>query len=216
MVVVMKALFFTLFMLASEVALSAPIGIEVVGLFKDRAAIVVEGKRHFVRKGEVVLGRIKLLSSTTQEALFEVDGVSQKLKLGNRVGGYLEPVANKKVVIWRSPSGMFATVGSINGFPVNFLVDTGATKLALNRLDATHFGVVIDAQTPQIMVSTASGRAPAFFVKLNKVRVGDITLRGVEAIIMDGSHPKKALLGMSFLKRTHFNQNGQTLTLTEK
>ena len=209
-------LLFVLFALVSTAALTAPVRIEVVGLFKDRAAIVVDGKRYFIRKGEVVLGGIKLLSSTNQEALFKVDGVSQRLKLGNRVGAFLEKVASKKVVIWKSANGMFLTVGSINGFPVNFLVDTGATKLALNRLDATRFGVVIDAQTPKIMVSTASGRAPAFFVRLNKVRVGDITLRGVEAIIMDGSHPKKALLGMSFLNRTDFNQNGQMLTLTEK
>ncbi|RLA24634.1 MAG: TIGR02281 family clan AA aspartic protease [Gammaproteobacteria bacterium] len=204
-----------LLVLANNVMADEP-RIEVVGLFKDRAVIVVDGKRYFVKKGKTISGNIKLLSSTNQEVVLEVNGKEQRLKLGGRIGGFLKKPADKEVVIWKSSYGMFLTVGSINGFPVNFLVDTGATKVALNRRDAEHYGVVIDERLRRVMVSTASGYAPAFLVKLNKVRVGSITLRGVDAIVMEGNHPKKVLLGMSFLNRVNFNQKGQSLMLTSK
>lgn len=190
--------------------------IEVAGLFKDRAVIIVDGKRHFIKKGETISGNIRLISSTNQEVVLDVDGVRQRLKMGSRIGGFLKKPVGKEVVIWKSSGGMFLTVGSINGYPVNFLVDTGATKLALNRRDAERYGVVIDETLRRVMVSTASGHAPAFLVKLDKVRVGNIALRGVEAIIMEGAHPKRALLGMSFLNRVNFKQSGQSLTLTSK
>lgn len=188
--------------------------IEVAGLFKDRAVIIVDGKRHFIKKGEMIYGDIRLISSTNQAAILSIKGVQQRLKMGRRIGGVFKKKVTNEVVIWKSPGGMFLTVGSINGYPVNFLVDTGATKLALNRGDAERYGVVIDGVTRKIMVSTASGYAPAFLVKLDKVRLGGIVLRGVEAIVMGGAHPKRALLGMSFLNRVSFKQSGQSLILT--
>jgi aspartyl protease family protein len=208
----------TLFVLvlSSNTSVAGELRIEVVGLFKDRAAIVVDGKQYFIKKGESILGDISLVSSTTEKAVISVGGVTQELKLESRIGGFLEKPASKEVVIWKSPQGMFLTVGSINGFPVNFLVDTGATKVALNRRDAKRYGVVLDETSQKVMVSTASGHAPAFLVKLNKVRVGDIALRSVDAIVMEGEHPRKILLGMSFLNRVDFQQSGRKLKLTTK
>ncbi len=215
-IVAVSVLTILFFAINSNAVLAEEKRIEVVGLFKDRAAIVVDGKRFFIKKGEKILGDIRLISSTTEKAVFSVGGTRQELKLGSRVGGFLEKKVGKEVVIWKSPNGMFLTVGSINAFPVNFLVDTGATKVALNRYDAERYGVVLDETVQKVMVSTASGRAPAFLVKLNKIRVGDIALRGVDAIVMEGEHPRKVLLGMSFLNRVNFQQNGRMLKLTSK
>ena len=105
--------------------------------------------------------------------------------------------------------------GSINGLSVRFLVDTGATSIALSTDEARRLGINYLSGV-RAQGSTASGTVPIYRVRLDNVRVGDITLNNVEAAILEGSGLKIALLGMSFLNRTAMKRDGDTLTLTRR
>jgi aspartyl protease family protein len=106
--------------------------------------------------------------------------------------------------------------GSINGFPVNFIVDTGATLVSLSGREAKRLGIDYRVVGTPAYSSTASGIEEIYLVKLNKVRVGDIELRNVEGAVHDGDFPRATLLGMSFLGRLNMRQDGQVLELEKK
>jgi aspartyl protease family protein len=98
---------------------------------------------------------------------------------------------------------------------VQFLVDTGATTITLpsaeaRRLDINYLG------GQRGYTQTANGRAAAYRVSLDTVKIGDITLHAVEAIVLEGDGLKIALLGMSFLNRTEMRRDGQALTLIRR
>lgn len=105
-------------------------------------------------------------------------------------------------------------MGMINGTSVKFLVDTGATMVSLGASDARRLG--IDTSKGQRgMSSTANGMAPMTQVKLDTVRVGDVTLNNVDALIGQTDMPY-ALLGMSFLNRMEMQRDGSTMTLKKQ
>ncbi|MGH3087762.1 MAG: retropepsin-like aspartic protease family protein, partial [Rubrobacteraceae bacterium] len=68
----------------------------------------------------------------------------------------------------------------------------------------------------QGLTTTASGTAKAYYLSLDKVKVGDILLRSVPAAVIDGEFPLKVLLGNSFLNRVQMTRNGQVLELHQK
>jgi aspartyl protease family protein len=111
-------------------------------------------------------------------------------------------------------SGHFVTTGTINGTTVRFLVDTGATMVSLGVGEARRIG--IDTSKGQsALVSTANGQTMAARVKLDTVRVGEIVLNNVDALV----HPQDmpfALLGMSFLNRMEMQRDGQTMILRKR
>jgi aspartyl protease family protein len=111
---------------------------------------------------------------------------------------------------------MFRTVGSINGLTVRFLVDTGATTLAINAAEARRLGIDYRFVGRKGVVQTAAGNVPAYHLNLDLVRVGDIIQRQVPAVVIEGDSPDHVLLGMSFLGRLEMENTGQALHLREK
>jgi aspartyl protease family protein len=111
---------------------------------------------------------------------------------------------------------MYKTVGSINGYTVDFLVDTGASVVAINSTLAKRLGIQYKLEGEETIVGTASGNTLAFSVSLDQVKVGDLMLRNIEAVIIEGNDPQTPLLGMSYLGRLKLNNEGQTLELEEK
>ena len=65
-------------------------------------------------------------------------------------------------------------------------------------------------------VNTASGTEPAYSVNLDKVKVGEIMLRNVRAVVIEGGNPVTPLLGMSFLERLNIINEGQVMQLEQK
>jgi aspartyl protease family protein len=102
----------------------------------------------------------------------------------------------------------------VNGISVRFLVDTGATSVLLSAADARSIGIDYRAGR-RGLASTANGTMPVWGVRLDSLRVGDITLNNVEAVVAEGPR-QVALLGMSFLNRTQMNRDGDRLTLTRR
>jgi len=102
--------------------------------------------------------------------------------------------------IKRNPGGHFMAAGSVNGNPLTFVVDTGASGVVLGRGDAARAGVMVDDATFNGEARTAGGTIRVAHVRLARVRVGTIELPDVAGIILDvdGTLP---LLGQSFLSR---------------
>ena len=111
---------------------------------------------------------------------------------------------------------MYSTVGFINGQQVNFLVDTGATWIAMNVHQARSLGINFRYIGKRGSVSTANGIVPFYQVILDKVRVGEIELLNVAAGVLEGSSPPQVLLGNSFLNRVEMQRHGQVMLLKKK
>lgn len=117
-----------------------------------------------------------------------------------------------EVVLKRNRAGHYVTDGFINGVPVTFLLDTGATGVALSSEVARATGVV---PGKAIMTRTANGTAKGYRTTLKTVAVGNIEQRHVPATISPGLATREVLLGMSFLKHLELTQRGDTLTLKQ-
>jgi len=118
--------------------------------------------------------------------------------------------ANGEVVLERNRQGHYVADGEINGKRVTFLVDTGATAVALSTDLARELGLKRGAA---VQVITANGVAPAFQTRLDSVRMGSLVVHDVSANFSDGMTDDTVLLGMSFLKHLEFTQRGNQLIL---
>jgi aspartyl protease family protein len=118
----------------------------------------------------------------------------------------------REVVLQRNKFGHYVTSGGINGEPVTFMLDTGATGVAIPGAVAARLGLERGRAFP---TRTANGIATSYAVSLERVNVGGIELRDVQAGITPGLTTDEVLLGMSFLKHIEFTQRGDTLILRQ-
>jgi aspartyl protease family protein len=188
--------------------------INVVGLFPNKAVLVVDGgvpKTYSV--GANVADGVKLIAVDGSGAIFESKGKRENIALGGQVvsGGSSGPAST---TFKADERGHFVVQGQINGGTVRMLVDTGATSIALPAADAIRLGINYKAGQPG-QVSTANGIAQVYRVKLDTVRVGDITLNQVDAAVVEQGL-SIALLGMSFLNRTEMRREGESMTLIKR
>lgn len=190
--------------------------VSVAALFADKAVLIVDkGKPRTLRVGETYAG-VKLISSSSEEAVVSIEGKRQRLRIGDGIYSTLSvPNARASVVLLPDKNGHFVTLGSINGASVRFLVDTGATMVSMNLEDARRAGVNYLAGERGYS-QTANGVAPIYKVKLGKVSLGDITLQNIDGVVHEGSAMPVVLLGMSFLGRLEMRQQGNSLTLTKR
>jgi len=190
--------------------------IEVKALFKNKAMVSINDTQHLLKVGKPAVVGIKLIEASSKYAILEVNGERSKYNLGNRVRASYSKAQKKKVQIYRDGSNMFRTVGSINGYPVDFLVDTGASSVALNAALAKQLGLKYRLKGEETVVSTATGKVLAYSISLDQVKVGEIMLRNIDAIIIEGNDPTTTLLGMSYLGRLKLSNVGNYLELEEK
>jgi aspartyl protease family protein len=197
---------------------AAAVDITVNALFSGKAVLVIDGgKPQTLSAGQTTAQGVKLVSASSDSAVIEYKGQRQTLTMGQgtRVGGSPANGGSEQVTLTADARGHFITTGSINGVPVRFMVDTGATTIAISTTEARRLGLNYLAGEPG-RASTANGIVPLYRVKLDSVRVGDITLTNVDGSVVDGTGPGVALLGMSFLNRTQMLRDGDKLTLTRR
>jgi aspartyl protease family protein len=188
--------------------------VSVMGLFKDKAIVSIDGgKPRTLSVGQTVQG-VKLVAADSTGASFVVDGKPRTLGMGQSFAGGTPVGTRQTVSLTADARGHFAARGSLNGFPVTFLVDTGATSIAISADEARRMG--LDYRAGQATgVSTAAGVVPAWNVKFNTVKVGGIVLNQVDGMVVE-SGLSIPLLGMSFLNRMDMQRDGQTMTLTQR
>ncbi|MGQ7956190.1 retropepsin-like aspartic protease family protein [Pseudomonas sp. SP16.1] len=190
--------------------------VQVVGLFPGAAVLNVDGQRKLVRVGQSGPGGVQVVSVDKQGAVLRVEGVERAYPLSREYStGFAEPV-KKRLSIAKGVGGHYWVAGSVNGQSVQFLVDTGATSVALNDAHARRLGIDYRVKGRPLQVNTASGIARGWQVNLDRVKVGELEVLGVEAVVLEGGAPHDALLGMSFLGRVGWREEQGMLVLESK
>lgn len=195
-------------------AMAGSTEVGVIGLFPGKAVLVIDGaspKTYAV--GKPVTDGVRLLAVDDEAATLSVNGKKLVIAIGSHVNR-ITPGETESVTIQADGQGHYTTLGQINGGSIRMLVDTGATMIALPSADAVRLGIDYRRGQPST-VSTANGTARAFRVKLDSVRIGDLQLTQVDALVQENGLPF-ALLGMSFLGRTDMNRSGSQMTLTKR
>ncbi len=201
---------------ASAGMASAVQKLAVIALFKDKALVEIDGRQRMLTRGSGSPEGVLLVSADSQEVVLEIDGRRETYRLGQHIASRFKTAAQETVRIWPDPAGMYAAQGSINGKPVEFLIDTGATQVAMNRNEARRLGIDYRASGIEAATHTASGIARSYQVTLREVRVGDIALTAVPASVIDGDFPKQLLLGNTFLNRVEMRRDGEMMELRKK
>ena len=190
--------------------------ISVVGLSHGKAVVILGGnsRPRVLREGDRLPNGARLVTATPESAVFEIDGKRRTIKMGNHVSAVAPSSGSGQVILSADERGHFVTTDTINGGMVRFLVDTGATMISMGRGDARRVGISY-LKGQKGFSNTANGVAPVYKVKIDTVRVGDITLNNVDALVHDQDLPW-VLLGMSFLNRVEMRREGGNLTLTKR
>lgn len=203
----------SLFAFAGE---ALAIELSILGLFRDKAIVKIDGKQRILKLGKASPEGVLLISSNSDEAVLEINGVQNSYRLGSHIGSTFKRDEQPEVSIYKDELGMFNIVGSINNFPVNFLVDTGASHIAMNRNEARRLGIDFRQYGRRGYANTANGPVKTWSITLNKVSVGDVALTNVKAFVNDSDSPHKVLLGMSFLGQLEIKNEGSSLKLKKK
>lgn len=192
--------------------------VALAGLLGAKALIVVNGGQpRSLAAGESYQG-IKLVSTQADLAVVDIAGSRQTLRLGGApvsVGGTGgAPTGSGKIVLSADSGGHFFTQGLINGRTVPMMVDTGATTVSLSSAEALRVG--LDYKAGQaVSLSTANGVVPAWRIKLANLRVGEVMLYDVDALVSSGVMPF-VLLGNSFLGRFQMTRNNDQMVLDKR
>ncbi len=211
----MKTILLLLLSSLAGITLAAE-NISVQALFAGKAVLMIDGQRRTLSVGETSPEGVKLVDADSKKATLEIDGKAQNYTPGSVISlNYLQPDLVEET-IYANDRNMFLSVGTINGQTVRFLVDTGATTIAMNRAQAKKLGVRYRLDGEQVTASTASGFVRSYAVQLKSVTLGKIRRRNVEAMVIDGNHPGPILLGMSFLGGLKIEKTGNALILTQK
>lgn len=188
--------------------------VTVVGLFPNKAVLVIDGAPpRTMSVGQTSPEGVKLIAVGNGNAVVEIEGQRQTLDMGEHFATS-SPGANQSVTLAADARGHFNADGKVNGRGVRFLVDTGATLVALPGQDARRLGIDY-RKGEQGTVQTAAGPAPAFKIRLDTVQVGDVLLYQVDGVVIE-TGLEIALLGMSFLNRTEMRREGQNMVLTKR
>ncbi len=196
--------------------LAAAAGAQTVGFsgsIGERAALlVIDGQPRTVAVGATVQG-VRLVALRGGEAEIEIDGRRERLRLGTAAvaAAGTATASAQEIVLTAGPGGHFTTLGSVNGRPVSFMVDTGATVIALGTSQADAIGLNWRA-APTIATQTANGPVAARAVTLDRVRVGEVEVTQVPAIVLPVTLPH-ALLGNSFLQRFQLKRTNDVMRL---
>lgn len=212
-----KRLFALTLALAAGAA-GAQTAVALQGMLGSKALLIVDGAPpKTVAPGETHRG-VKVLSTLGDQAVVEIDGKRHTLRVGDApssVGGSGGAGARgSKVVLTAGSGGHFLTQGAINGRAAQFMVDTGATSVAMSVQDAERLGV--DYRKGRLgRSSTANGVINVYMVKLASVRIGEVEVYDVDGTVVPAGMPY-ILLGNSFLTRFQMTRHNDQLVLERR
>ncbi|MDB5800890.1 MAG: hypothetical protein JWL63_1829 [Rhodocyclales bacterium] len=196
---------------AAEVAL--------VGIFPGKAVLSIDGGAPRTLSPGQTSGAIKLIAVERDAAVIESGGKRERVLLGGQpysVGssGAAGDGAVQSITLVADLQGHFIAAGSINGAPVTFLVDTGASSVALTTQQAKMAGIDYTAGE-RGYANTANGVVQTWRVMLDKVTINGLTLQNVEGTVLPAGS-NVALLGMTFLNRLNMSREGNTMILKRR
>ena len=204
-----------LFMLSFALpSVSQAQSVTLVGTFPNKALMVINaGAPRSVTVGDTTAEGVKVVSATTDSATIEIAGKRQVLSIGVTATPQAEGSAGRAVIA-KGSMGHHFTSAEINGTAMQFMVDTGASSIAIPGAEAVRLKLNYRAGS-RMRISTANGQAEAWRIRLDSVKVGEITLYGVEAMVVEQGL-SIGLLGNSFLSRTDMSTEAGTLMLKKR
>ena len=208
--------------LASIVMLAASSGalaqsVALTGVLGSKALLVVSGGPPKALAVNESHQGVRLLQISGDSVTVEIKGQRQNLRLGDAPvsvgsrGGADGGSRSSKLVLVADSRGHFIDRGFINGKAMQYMVDTGASTIAIGRTDADRMGLPYKSGTPIIM-RTANGNAEGWRIKLNSVKLGDLEIFGVDAVVGSESMPY-VLLGNNVLSQFQMTRTGTEMVL---
>ena len=186
------------------------------GMLGEKALLIINGQARGVALGATVEG-VKLVRLDGTQAQIEAGGKTQTLRLGGTAvlaGDTGGRGKGTRIVLPVGSGGHYTAMGAINGHSVPFLVDTGATTIAMGADVANRIGLD-PADSTQSAAMTANGAVATRTITLRQVTIGDVTVYNVEAMVMPQAMPV-VLLGNSFLSHFQMHSDNDTLVLDKK
>jgi aspartyl protease family protein len=200
----------------------AQTSVTISGVMGDKALVSVNGAPPRVMRPGERIGGVRLVGVGPQGVEIDMDGRRHLLAIGHGVhvpsaspDAQGAAASGGRVVLTADGRGHFTATGTVNGLPVRFMVDTGASLVSLPSSVARQAGVDLSHATP-VVINTANGHARAQRVVINSLKLGQIRANLVEALVVDDAALSQPLLGMSFLNRTNMLREGDTLVLTQR
>jgi len=184
------------------------------GILGNRALLVVDGTQpRSVAPGEIYRG-VKVVSVGRDDAVVEVAGQRHTVALGASPVSVRSGSEGQRVVLRSDGRGHFTGDGAINGRAMRYMVDTGATAVAIGQPDAERLGLPFRAGKP-VMMNTANGTTQGWRITLDVVRAGDVDVRAVDAVVVPQAMPY-VLLGNSFLSAFHMTRANDEMVLEKR
>jgi aspartyl protease family protein len=206
-----------LLLTAAALSAHAADSVMLTGTIGSRAILIVNGGApKTLAIGETFQG-VKLVALQAQQATVEAGGKRIALSMDTPAsigGGGPGGAGGSRVVLSADSRGHFMTQGTINGRTVNFMLDTGATAVALSAADAQRIGLDYSKGQP-VRMNTANGVAPGYRLRLSSVRVGDVEVYDIDAIVTEQSMPF-VLLGNSFINRFSMRRDADQMVLEKR
>jgi aspartyl protease family protein len=201
---------------AQSTGQAAP-AVALSGIMGNKALLVIDGgPPKMLAPGDSHRG-VKVVSAGGDSATLEIAGQRQTLRVGGapvQVGQPAPAGSGVRIVLTADSGGHFVTQGMINSRPVQFLVDTGATAIGIGLSDAERLGLDYKKGEP-VNVGTANGMARGWRIRLNSVRLNDVEVREVDAVVTPTSMPF-VLLGNSYLARFQMSRNSEQMVLEKR
>ena len=187
--------------------------VSLIGTFGATAAILsIDGGAPKTVKVGQSAGGIKLISVEQDRATIEADGKRRILQRGQTYSS--AGAGPQSVTLAVGPGGHFMAEGQINGGAIRFMVDTGATAVAIPAFEANRLRIDY-TKGRRGTTQTAGGPTAAYLVTVESIRVGSIELQNIDVIVIEQGLTV-ALLGNTFLNRMEMRREGQTMTLTKR
>jgi aspartyl protease family protein len=208
-------------LLAALAALAAPQAsgqsVALQGMLGNRALLIVDGTApRGVAPGDSHLG-VKVVSTAGDQAVVDIGGRRHTLRVGEApasVGGRGPQGGGNRIVLTAGSGGHFTTQGAINGRAAQFMVDTGATAVSMGVADAERLGLNYRGGQP-VRMGTANGTTTGWRLKLASVRIGEVEVYEVDAVVTPQGMPF-VLLGNSFLSRFQMKRENDQMTLDRR
>lgn len=189
--------------------------VALAGMFGSRALLVIDGGApRALAAGDLYQG-VRLVSISGDQVTIETRGERSTLRLGEAPVRLVAAAGSKRrVTLIADGRGHFVNSGAINGQAMQYMVDTGASTVAIGRSDAERMGLKYQDGQP-VQMYTANGVAQGWRMRLDSVRIGEIEVFGVQAIITPQPMPY-VLLGNSFLTEFQMTRINDQMILEKR
>jgi aspartyl protease family protein len=188
------------------------------GMLGGKALLIVDGAPpKAVAAGQTHQG-VKVVSTQGDQAVLEFGGRQYPMRVGDAPASVVtkggDTGSGTRIIIAASSGGHFLSQGQINGRSVQLVVDTGATSVSISVDDAQRIGLNYRSGQ-EVRLATANGMTQGWRIKLNSMRVGDVEVYNVDAVVTPGAMPF-VLLGNSFLTRFQMTRDNDQLVLVKR